>query len=135
MGAAQKSAPPAEDLDVLVIDDSEIARASVIRVLSDAGMSVAGLASPVGATRAILQRSVRLVLVDWDMPSMTGDKLVGILRQNKRLNYLKVVLMSGHDPIQLRNVAADVGANASIAKADGPDHMVRLIQDLLGRAT
>jgi PleD family two-component response regulator len=127
---ADKAAPAG--IDVLVIDDSELMRASLTRALSEAGLSAVGLASPVGATRTILRESVRVVLIDLDMPSMTGDKLISLLRQNKRLHRLKLILMSGEHADVLDKLAGEVGADAAIAKVEGPEAICRLIARMLG---
>jgi DNA-binding NarL/FixJ family response regulator len=119
--------------EVLVIDDSDLMRASVLRVLTRAGYSAIGLASPVGATRTILREDVRIVLIDVDMPSISGDKLVGLLRQNRRLVHLKVVLMSGQDDSILDKLANDVGADASIPKSEGAEGIRRVVERLIGQ--
>jgi CheY-like chemotaxis protein len=129
-----ESSTHASDADVLVIDDSDLIRASVQRLLSRVGVSVAGLASGVGCSRTLSRGRVRVVLVDLDMPVMTGDQVISELRQNELLGHVKLVLMSGHDDRALHEIAASVGADAAIAKSEGPDALVAVVERMLAAA-
>lgn len=117
--------------DVLVIDDSDIARQSMVRALRAGGLSVIDLPSPIGATRAILRSAVRLVVIDINMPTMRGDKLAALFRQSERLKDVKLVLVSGVDADQLDMLAAQVGANGVVAKSEGNDSLVKMVKRLL----
>jgi PleD family two-component response regulator len=103
---------------VLVIDDSDVARAEMIRVLEQAGFRVMGLASPIGATRAILENGVRVVVIDIMMPGMRGDRLAALFRGNPRLRDLGVVLVSGASAAELLSLSVESGANAVVSKAN-----------------
>jgi CheY-like chemotaxis protein len=120
--------------DVLLIDDSDLARASMMRALNAAGISAAELSSPIGATSAILKRSVKVVVIDVNMPSMRGDKLAALFRKNKRFGDLKVVLISGTAVDQLDQLAREVRADAVLAKREGPDRLVETVKKLLVEA-
>jgi PleD family two-component response regulator len=102
---------------VLVIDDSDIARASMASVLEGAGLKVLELASPIGATRAILQHRISVVVVDVLMPGMRGDRLATLFRSNPRFERLGVVLVSGESGVELDRLLAETGADAAVSKA------------------
>ena len=101
---------------VLVIDDSDISRAEMTRVLEGAGMQVMGLASPIGATRVILGGNVRAVVIDVEMPSLRGDRLAALFRGNPRMNGVGVVLVSGDTSEELARLATEARADASVSK-------------------
>jgi CheY-like chemotaxis protein len=122
------------DVDVLVIDDSDLARSAVIRVLTQAGMITEELATPIGVTQALLRRRARIVLIDYDMPSLRGDRLIELVRKNPRLRGTKLVLISGTDRDDLRAIAMAAGADAVVAKADGPGEVLRVVKALLAAA-
>src|SRR5258705_7598131 len=105
-----------ERLMVLVIDDSERAREKMARVLRQAGMQVVTLASPIGATRAILQNEVDVVVIDLQMPGIRGDRLAALFRGNPRLKRLGVVMVSGESEAELARLAAEVGATEVVSK-------------------
>ena len=73
---------------VLVVDDSDLARSEMMRLLVEDGLVVVGLASPIGATRAILANAVSVVVIDVLMPGMRGDRLAALFRGNPRLREL-----------------------------------------------
>jgi CheY-like chemotaxis protein len=114
---AQRAVKSEQDV-VLVIDDSEIARASMMAVLADAGMKVVELASPIGATRAILHNNVSVVVVDVLMPGMRGDRLALLFRGNPRFKKLGVVLVSGESEAELDRLVAETGADAAVSKSN-----------------
>ena len=115
---ASKQAKGSGKPTVLVVDDSDIARAEMKRLLSEAGMTVLTLASPIGATRAILDGNVEVVVIDVLMPGMRGDRLAALFRSNPRFKTLGVVLVSGEPPSELRRLLEETGASAVVPKSD-----------------
>ncbi|WP_437320998.1 response regulator [Sorangium sp. So ce385] len=101
---------------VLVIDDSELAREEVSRILRDAGWQVVALPSPIGATQAIVRHQARVVIVDVFMPTLRGDWLLTLFRKNPRLGHLSVILMSGHSEQELERLQMEAQADAVISK-------------------
>jgi len=100
-----------------VIDDSDIARAEMSRLLVAGGLRVVGLASPIGATRAIIDNNVNVVVIDVQMPSIRGDRLAALFRGNPRFKSLGVILVSGEGDTELHRLAAEVAADAVVSKA------------------
>lgn len=117
---------------VLVIDDSEFARAKISAVLSDAGMRVVTLASPIGATRAVMENDVGVVVVDIMMPGMRGDRLATLFRRNPRFKHLGVILVSGAAQSELENLSLEVSADATVAKSQ-LDELVPAVRRLWSR--
>ena len=101
---------------VLVVDDSELSRSEMMRLLTEDGLVVVGLASPIGATRAILTNAVSVVVIDVLMPGMRGDRLAALFRGNPRLRELGVVLVSGDDS-ELSRLSSEVSADAIVSKS------------------
>jgi len=118
---------------VLIIDDSEVAGEAMAEVLRAAGMSATAISSPIGATQATLRREAQLVIVDMNMPSLQGDKLVALLRGVDRLAEVKLVLASAEETPTLRRAAKAAGADGVYRKSDGPGALVALARNLLGR--
>lgn len=102
---------------VLVIDDSDISRAEMTRILEAAGLEVVGLASPIGATRVMLSGNVRAVVIDVEMPSLRGDRLAALFRGNPRMNGIGVVLVSGEKSEELSRLAIEARADEAVSKA------------------
>lgn len=124
----------AEVLTVLVIDDSDIARARMAAVLEEAGMRVLSLASPIGATRSIMANSVDVVVIDVLMPAMRGDRLAALFRRNPRFQDLGVVLVSGAAPEELERLSLEVEADATVSKSK-LDELARTVQAIHRKRT
>ncbi len=103
---------------VLVIDDSETARAAMKRMLETSGYLVLTLPSAIGASRLIQREIVNAVVVDVTMPGLSGDKLVEMLRKNARTKELVIVVVSGCEPEELEEIRARCGADDAVAKRE-----------------
>ncbi len=68
-----------------------------------------------------------LVLLDWELPGMPAQDLLLKIRQ--ACPYLRVVFMSGN--VELRQVVLQAGADVFAYKADPPEKLLRLIQELV----
>lgn len=101
---------PEHGLRVLVIDDDDVSRETMMGLLRDDGNAVWGLPSPLGATKHIMMEAVDVVVIDVLMPSMRGDKLASLLSRNPKLKELGVVLVSGAGLSGLESAAAPRGA-------------------------
>ena len=102
----------------LVIDDSDIARARLVELLNSGGFDVVQLASPIGATQAVLKHKVSIVLIDVVMPAMRGDRLAVLLRANRRMAGVGVILVSGDSSVDLDRMLEETGADATVSKSN-----------------
>lgn len=122
--------PDAVPPNVLVIDDSEIARAEIAHRLSTAGFKVSSLASPIGATRAIVDQAIDVVIIDVQMPSIRGDRLAALFRGNPRFASLGVILVTGGNEAELIQLREMAQADAVLSKGS-LDRLVSLVRDTL----
>jgi CheY-like chemotaxis protein len=119
---------------VLVVDDSDIARHAMLKLLIDAGMKAIELASPIGATRTIINQNVGVVVIDVLMPGMRGDRLAALFRGNPRFRSLAVVLVSGERGVDLERMAREAGADAAVSKSQLHELVPSIRQALRRRA-
>lgn len=116
MGHAATPASPNARTKVLVIDDDEIAREFLVGVLKRAGFQATALASPIGATKRVIDEGISVVVLDVMMPSMSGDKLATLLRKNSHLADLGVVLVSSSPRHTVEHLVKEVQADALVSK-------------------
>lgn len=124
-----------DKLRVLVIDDSEIALQAIASVLESDGIQAFTSESAVGATSAIVKHDVHALVVDMNMPLMSGQKFGTMLRKNDRLAHVKLILVSGEDEAELRRVGSQLGADAVIPKSQIATVLCPTIRRLVGRGT
>lgn len=117
---------------VLVVDDCDVARATMCEALREAGFSVLEHCSAIGATRTLFDNEIRAVVVDIRMPGLSGDKFVPLLRSNPKLKDLVIVLVSAKSEAELNRVAREGGANAGLSKEHVADRLAPLLLRLLG---
>jgi len=102
---------------VLVIDDSDIDRETMVSILKDAGFNVHSQPSPIGATKLARDLGVRVVVIDQNLPAMDGSKLASLFRSNPVLRSVRLILVSGFDEASMAELAKKAQADAFIGKS------------------
>ena len=123
-----------EPAQVLVIDDHQISRNSVIRMLQAAGLTAIGAPSAIGATRLALRRGIQVAVIDLNMPAMRGSSLIHVIRKSPRLAHVGIVLLSGASDEELVTAAGEASADAAVSKLNMKDTLVPAVQKLIARA-
>ncbi len=100
---------------LLVIDDSEDVRTLTQHVLSDEHQ-VYTIDSWVHATEYIFKHHIDLILLDIEMPGLSGDKLAEVLMRSVKSKPLNIVLFSALDEAELRRRTKESGAMGYIPK-------------------
>jgi CheY-like chemotaxis protein len=118
--------------NVLVIDDCEIARTEMTDRLGRAGFKVSNLASPIGATRVIVDQRIDVVVIDVQMPSIRGDRLAALFKGNPRFATLSVILVTGGDEAELEELGRVAKADAMLSKSK-LDRLVELVKETFRR--
>ena len=80
---------------ILVVEDAQIVREPLARLLVSEGFDVASAADGVEAIAALETRPVDLILLDVLMPRMDGVKFLSILRGHERLKNVAVIVITG----------------------------------------
>ncbi len=103
---------------ILIIDDDDIVRELLVSTLKRAGHEVFELATAIGATRVIFANDIDAIVVDVNLPDISGDKLARVLRQNSRGQALAIVLVSSLPVEELKALAVVAQADAVLSKAN-----------------
>jgi CheY-like chemotaxis protein len=118
---------------VLVIDDDEVALEAIREVLVDAGFEPHCLSSPIGATSVIVTQGIEAVVVDLNMPVMSGDRFISLLRSWDRIRDLPAVLISESSQDTLDGVAGILSAVRTVTKSNMRQALPQALQRLLVR--
>lgn len=107
-------------LRILVVDDDRTHLVTTQELLEDEGYEVAVQAGAFGATERIMVTKPDLVLLDVNMPALSGDVLLGLLKDREQTRDVPVVLYSSNDESALRTAARRLGAAGYVCKGDLP---------------
>ena len=104
-------------------------------VLGASGFEVHALPTAIGATRLARQAGVNIVVIDQNMPSMSGSKLAVLFRDSSVLRHIRLVLVSGDDPEKMRAVALEAGADAFVEKRKAGQELAAVVTRLCAAGT
>jgi two-component system chemotaxis response regulator CheY len=122
----------AEDLKVLVVDDSSMARKHIGRVLSSMGIENITLANDGAEAVPILDETFfDLVITDYNMPQMDGDQLVAHIRNRSMQREVPILMVTSEDDDLRLAAACQVGVSALSDKPFEPGNIRALITQLL----
>lgn len=102
------------DVRVLVVDDDELLRVTIQRVLKIRGIAAVTAASGAAALDELAANEFDVVLADVRMPSMSGPEF--IVRARAALRDVEVILMTAFPDPESQRAAADAGAFRLLAK-------------------
>lgn len=125
MHVAAAAVPNEATATVLVIDDEDLVRDVVARMIEDLGYAAVTAADGKTGLELVERQPIHAVLVDLTMPHMSGAEVVAALRE--RRPGLPVVLCSGYD----RDGRGPVAADAYLPKPFRMDALERTLAKLL----
>lgn len=103
---------------ILVIDDDETVLITTRGLLEAEGYEVSTHPKAFGASSMIHRERPDLILLDVNMPGLSGTGLAQIIRENPALSGIKVLLHSANDVDALRIAVKETGADGYVCKGD-----------------
>ncbi len=108
--AARPLVPPAAVLhrsgrahkDLLVVDDSAVARAKLCKLFESAGYSVAVATHGAEALEVLETARFAVLVTDLEMPHMNGFELIAAVQGNMDTEDMPIIAITGHDEMQAR---------------------------------
>ena len=114
---------------ILIVDDSEVTLEVTRLFLKDAGFEVITRSRPIGTTAEIFRMKPDCVLLDVLMPGLTGDKITKLIRESGITT--KIVLHSGKESNELRELARGCGADGYIKKTTDKHEFINKVKSFL----
>lgn len=118
---------------IMVIDDSEIVLEATKTMLVERGFDVVLCDSPIGAVLRVINERPDLVLVDLDMASMPGDRVIASLKSGPRTARIPVCLYTGKDADEAREAVRRSGADGLIEKTWDALSLAQAVRRVLAR--
>ncbi len=105
---------------VLVVDDSSTTRNVLMRRLTELGCTVEGACDGAEALDKILFQDYDLVLLDLEMPELSGMEVLNILRERELLSDQRVIVISSNEAVSMAAQCIMIGADDYITKPFDP---------------
>lgn len=118
---------------VMVIDDSEIVLDATKAMLLEGGFDVVTCDSPIGAVLRVISERPDVILVDLDMASIPGDRVIASLKSGPRTARIPVCLYTGQDASTAREALKRSGADALIEKTWDALSLAQAVRRALAR--
>ncbi|NOU50707.1 response regulator [Pseudoalteromonas sp. JBTF-M23] len=121
-----------QDLRVLVVDDSRLARKHIRRVLTNLGVHRFSEAEDGAQAIEILQNDMfDLIVTDYNMPQVNGQELTETVRNSDEHAHIPILMVTSEaNDTHLSNIMQS-GVNALCDKPFEPDTVKKLIYQLL----
>jgi DNA-binding NarL/FixJ family response regulator len=111
---------------ILIVDDDETHLECARALLAAEGYEVLTHYTAFGATEKLIRSRPDLVLVDVNMPALSGEALVGILQRRVHAAGVRVLLYSSNDEEALRRTASRLAIDGYVCKGD-PEELRRKV--------
>jgi DNA-binding NtrC family response regulator len=111
-----------ERTKILVVDDEEVVRLSLLRTLSGEHCNVAVVWNGKEALQMMEQQKFDVVLLDLRMPGMSGMAVLKTIKE--RWPESEVIIITGYPAVDSAKEAVTLGAYDYLAKPVGPDDVI-----------
>lgn len=120
---------------VLVVDDDPLYCEVLRTLLSNGGYDVAVAEVGAKALAACGRLRPAIVLVDYELPGLSGLDLVRIMRRVPSLENTPLIMLTGHGERAVVSGAKKAGVDDFILKPSTAEHILGKIQSVLNRAS
>ena len=118
---------------VLALDDDAVVLKVIENVLARNGYRVFTVGDPLDFWEFLTEYTPDLILLDLEMPSVTGYEICQVLRNDAKYRHLPVVVLTGHSEIEEYQRALEAGADDVLSKPLQPTRLVSRIESRLSR--
>lgn len=120
-------------MKVLVIDDEIDILMMVSRSLEKySDFSVICSESPLNAMEMALNENPDVIVLDYFMEEMDGDKFIVKIKENEKLKNIPVIFLTAKDEPEIIKMFMEAGAKGVIKKPFNPKNLNAQIHQILG---
>lgn len=116
---------------VLVVEDSELSRAVVSRVLEKHGWTVLTAADGAEGAVVALRELPDVVVTDIEMPVMDGYQLARLLKSDPATEHIAILILTSHGEAASRFWGFETGADAFLVKDHLEDQLPAAVKKLV----
>ena len=120
--------------EILVVDDSKVMRDMVVASLRpEPGLVFTHAASGLEAIERLSLGRFDLVVLDLNMPDMSGFEVAEFIRQQDQLSHLRIVIVTTRGDESSRTRALAAGADRFMTKPFTPEGILGEVRALLAK--
>jgi tubulin-specific chaperone A len=83
--------------NLLVIEDNEIQRKSIVELIDNKGVSITAVSTGKEAYSILKSNKIDCIILDIGLPDMSGIELLTKIRNNKALHYIPIIIYTGRE--------------------------------------
>lgn len=117
-------------MKILVADDSPVIRTAVSVVLSADGHEIVTAEDGIGTIQAVYREMPDLIVLDIQMPRMTGYMACRLLKEDWTVAHIPVLILTAHDSTEDRYWAAKSGADGYLTKEALGDDLAAAVKSV-----
>ncbi|MEA3285982.1 MAG: response regulator [Candidatus Marinimicrobia bacterium] len=122
------------DFKVLYVDDSHTMRRILKNSLNKVGFNdLIEAENGREALEKLLDVDVDLIVTDWNMPEMNGEKMVVELRGNPKYKDIPILMVTTRGMKEDVITAVKIGVNGYMVKPFTPEILKKKINDILSK--
>ncbi|NVK23293.1 MAG: response regulator, partial [Gammaproteobacteria bacterium] len=124
------------DLNVLVVDDVELSRRTIVDTLNSSGIKAQAVNDGQQAIEAV-KESIEsgelydLILMDWRMPNLDGIQASRFIRQELQHDKPNILMVSAYDKDEVKKQASDILINGFIEKPVNQSQLLDHVMELI----
>ena len=111
------------------VDDDPVALALIRDALEAGGHQVYLSAEGVGLLDELLARTMEVVIMDVEMPKVSGGKLVEMIHKTLPPPHPRVILFSAKPAEELRRLYRKLGIHGFLRKGCQQDHLLKFVEE------
>ena len=115
---------------ILILDDDEVVRRLLRMMLEGRGTLEA---SEGGEALGLLEARPDLILVDWNMPGMSGIEFVQTLRKQAEMP-APFITLTGTDPLEIEKQIEALGASSYLSKPFTREELLQKVETVLKKS-
>jgi CheY-like chemotaxis protein len=118
-------------VDVLIVDDDDMFGELLVDWLEGAGLSCEFQQGPFGTINRIRRALPKVLVLDINMPAISGPEVFRLLASAPGLSHVKVLLMSSMDPSALEDLRIELGAPRALSKGASREQVLDAVKQLM----
>ena|SRR5690554_3244201 len=116
---------------ILIADDDFISLEVLKAMLSSYNVNIITAQDGKQACQLALEHRPSLIILDYEMPVMTGAEACANLRKNSQFKNIPIIALTGHQSSTELNTCRDAGMNQTLHKPVSPEAIAELFKSYL----